>query len=66
MNTNDCARARKAKKTCVITIESEPVEGNVPTVGETTITVPLPGKLGSLIRIRRDFIVEILKSAEDI
>ena len=66
MNSDDCARARKLKKTCVLTIEGETVDGKVPTLGDPTISVPQSGKLASLIRIRRDFIVEILKSAEDI
>jgi hypothetical protein len=66
MNTDDCARARKANKTCVLTIEDEKVDGKVPTAGESTISIPITGKHGSLIRIRRDFIVEILRSAENI
>jgi len=66
MATDDCARARKAGKTCVLTIGDEDVEGGVPTAGETKIDVLVIGTMGSLIRLRRDFIPEILKSAEDI
>ncbi|MEO8703721.1 MAG: hypothetical protein ABI867_26965 [Kofleriaceae bacterium] len=67
MNTDDCARARKANKTCVLTIDDDgAIDGKVPVAGESTITIPIGGKLNSLIRIRREFIVEILRSAENI
>lgn len=66
MATDDCARARKAGKTCVLTIDETDIEGGVPQAGETKIDVLVIGKMGSLIRLRRDFIPEILKSAEDI
>lgn len=66
MKTDDCERARKANKTCVLTIEDEQIEGGRPTIDDTALVLPITGKSGSLIRIRRDFIVEILKSAEDL
>lgn len=66
MKNDDCARARAANKTCVLTIEDEQIEGGRPTIDDTPIVLPLTGKSGSLIRIRRDFIAEILKSAEDL
>jgi hypothetical protein len=66
MSSDDCARARKQNKTCVLTIEDEKVEGGVPSIGGEPITIIDWTKMGSLIRIRREFIVEILKSAEDI
>ncbi len=66
MSSDDCARARKAGKTCVLTIEDETIEGQNPTAGETPIGAITFGTAESLIRIRRDFIVEILKSAEDL
>jgi hypothetical protein len=66
MNTDDCARARAAGKTCVINIEGIDVEGlKVGSTGER-FTAPDFGKAGSLIKLRRDFIPEILKSAEDL
>lgn len=66
MNTDDCARARAAGKTCVINIEGIDVEGlKVGSTGER-FTAPDFGRAGSLIRLRRDFIPEILKSAEDL
>ncbi len=66
MSRDDCARARRENKTCVLTIEDEKVEGGRPTAGETTILVNQFPNHASLIRIRRDFIVEILKTAEDL
>lgn len=66
MNTDDCARARAAGKTCVINIEGIDVEGTKVGGNGERITIPDIGRSGSLIRIRRDFIPEILKSAEDL
>lgn len=66
MKTDDCARARKAGKTCVLSIEDETIEGGSPKAGETPLTAMAFGKVGSLIKLRRDFIEEILRSAEDI
>lgn len=66
MATDDCARARKLNKTCVLKIEDEQIEGSTPTAGESPIVVNPFGTHGSLIRIRHHFIPEILKSAEDL
>jgi len=66
MTTDDCARARKQNKTCVLSIEDEKIEGGRPSAGETTILVTDFIKHNSLIQIRRDFIPEILKTAEDL
>ena len=66
MADDDCARARKANKTCVLSIGAEDVDGKVPMVSDQTITIPIGGKAASLIHIRLDFIQEILKSAEDL
>lgn len=66
MATDDCARARKQNKTCVLSIEDEQIEGTTPTYGDPPIVVDLFGKHGSLITLRRDFIPEILKTAEDL
>lgn len=67
MHTDDCAKAREKNKPCVIDM-GKPEEVNGKTVvpkGEDITTIPT-GKNGSLIHIRRDFIVEILKTAEDL
>ena len=66
MKTDDCARARKQNKTCVIDMGKEEVEGGVPKASGTSVAVIQTTKQPSLIRLRKDFIVEILKSAEDL
>jgi hypothetical protein len=66
MASDDCARARKQGKTCVLTIESEIVDGDKPVSTESQISVSTFITHASLITIRRDFIPEILKTAEDI
>jgi len=66
MATDDCARARRAKKDCVLTIDTEEIEGGTPRPNSTTVTALLGTKHPSLIQVRRDFIREILKSAEDL
>jgi hypothetical protein len=66
MKADDCAQARKQNKTCVLSIEDESIEGNKPVAGETSVLAIKFSQHSSLIRIRRDFISEILKSAEDL
>jgi hypothetical protein len=66
MNTDDCAKARKQNKTCVINIEGIDVEGGVGKGQGERISVPDFGTHRSLIRLRMDFIPEILKTAEDL
>ncbi len=66
MAKGDCARARAMGKTCVLDIEGMEVEGGAATGGGSHVSIADFGKTGSLIRIRRDFIAEIIKSAEDI
>jgi len=66
MKTDDCAKARAAGKTCVISIEGLEVEGTVGTGNLPPIITRGFDKGASLIRIRKDFIPEILKSADDI
>jgi hypothetical protein len=66
MHSDDCARARKQNKTCVLDMGTETLEGNVGKNEGERVDILTFSKLPSLIRIRRDFIVEILKSAEDL
>jgi hypothetical protein len=67
MHTDDCARARAQNKTCVIDMgKGDDVEGNAPGAGGIGIIAIETTKAASLIHLRRDFIVEILKSAEDL
>jgi hypothetical protein len=67
MAAQDCARARKAHKACVLTFSTgDTVDGKVPTGDGTTVTALQHGKMPSLIHVREDFRAEIIKSAEDI
>ncbi|MDQ3369274.1 MAG: hypothetical protein M3680_27930 [Myxococcota bacterium] len=66
MASDDCARARALHRTCVLSIEGEQVEGTVATSGEPQLAVIGFTSHASLIRLRRDFIVELLKTAEDL
>ena len=67
MHTDDCARARKQNKTCVIDMgKGDTVDGTTPTAGGSTTSVIEFPKTANMIHLRRDFIVEILKTAEDL
>ncbi len=67
MHSDDCASARKQHKTCVLDMgKGDTVDGNAVTPTGTSVGVITTAKEPSLIRLRRDFIVEILKSAEDL
>jgi hypothetical protein len=66
MKTDDCARARKANKTCVLDMGKEDIEGGVSRGDGEKVDILQFSKASSLIHIRRDFIIEILKTAEDI
>lgn len=66
MKTDDCARARKQNKLCVLDMRGETLEGTVGKGDGERIGLVEFGKSGSLVRIRREFITEILKSAEDL
>lgn len=66
LQTDDCARARKLNKTCELKIEGETLEGNGVTPTGVGINVRQYAVLNSLIHIRKDFIPEIVKAAEDI
>jgi hypothetical protein len=66
LRTDDCAKARKQHKDCEISIENEQVEGQGLKKPTDDVTVPQWAKAGSLIRLRTDFIAEIIKSAEDL
>jgi hypothetical protein len=66
MKADDCARARKQNKTCVLDMGTEEIQGDVKTPTGTSVGLIKFGTAASLIRVRKDFIVEILKSAEDL
>jgi len=66
MVTDDCAKARKLNRDCILTMESHEVNGGTPGATGINVTVLKPTPQPSLIRIRRDFIQEIVKTAEDL
>ncbi len=66
MHTDDCARARKENKPCVLDMKGEELDGPVVKLDDTKVQVLTTTKQPSLIKVRRDFIVEILKTAEDL
>jgi hypothetical protein len=66
MKNDDCARARKLNKTCVLDMRSETLEGGVAKNEGERVDIAVFFKATSLIHIRRDFITEIIKTAEDI
>jgi hypothetical protein len=67
MHTDDCAKARKQNRTCVIDMgEGEKIGGNGLSPTGTAIGILKPHALPSLLPIRHEFIVEILKTAEDL
>lgn len=66
MATDDCAKARKANKTCVIDMGNDIIDVDLPKNTGSMIDVISYKGHQSLIRVRTDFIPEILKSAEDL
>lgn len=67
MATDDCAKARKAGKTCVLSItDDDDIVGKVPTYDDPSTGFLQFGDHDSLVKVRRDFIPEILRTAEDI
>jgi hypothetical protein len=65
-HADDCAAARKANKTCVLDMGKEELTADKPIPPDINVKVIKIEKEPSLIHLRRDFIVEILKSAEDL
>lgn len=63
---DDCAKARAANKTCVIDMGNEKIDGEVPKNDDLKIDVIKFTGTNSLIHLRRDFIPEIIKTAEDL
>ena len=62
----DCARARAQHKDCVLDIAAEEIDGDKPVVTDAMINFLQWTKSQSLIHLRRDFIPEIVKTAEDL
>ncbi|HUJ60894.1 MAG TPA: hypothetical protein VLX92_20465 [Kofleriaceae bacterium] len=68
MHDADCAAMRKQGKPCKIFDmgEGEKIDGNGVRPDGVAVGVATIGKDASLIRLRREFIVEIIKTAEDL
>ena len=66
MHTDDCARARKQNKTCVLDMGGEKIQTGVGGATGVGVAVIQPTKEPSLIHIRTEFITEIIRSAEDL
>lgn len=65
-STSDCARARHAGKTCVLDLPAEVLTGESDTAGDLALHLLVFGTEASLIRVRHDFIPEIVKTADDL
>jgi hypothetical protein len=66
MHVDDCAKATKAGRTCVLDMAGDSLTGEAPKGDGMTSTGLVFLEGASLIRLRRDFITEIIKSAEDL
>jgi hypothetical protein len=64
--SSECARARKAGKPCQLTIEPEQVGGDRPTPDGTDLRLRRFEPVGSMIRLRMEFIDQIVKAADDL
>ncbi len=65
-HSDDCAAARKANKTCVLDMGKEELTADKPVGTGIGVGVIKIEKEPSLIHLRTDFIVEIIRSAEDL
>jgi hypothetical protein len=65
-HSDDCAAARKANRTCIIDMGKEELTGDKPVGQGVGVAVIKIEKEPSLIHLRTDFIVEIIRSAEDL
>ena len=67
LHTDDCARATAQHRACVIDMGTgDDIEGTAANGAGDAVTLIAWTKAGSLIRLRRDFITELIKSAEDL
>ncbi|HEX3473845.1 MAG TPA: hypothetical protein VHT91_02325 [Kofleriaceae bacterium] len=63
---SECARARKAGKPCQLTIEPEQVGGDRAIPDGMDLRLRRFEPSGSMIRLRREFIDQIVKSADEL
>lgn len=61
---SDCARAARLGKPCVLTMEDETITGERPASDGARLAVLGFGKHASLIRLRYDFLNEIVRAAD--
>jgi len=66
MSDKDCALARKEGRTCILTIEGIDVPGERPGSTDAAINIIKFLRDHSLVKVRKDFIPEILRTAEDL
>ena len=66
MVTDDCAKAVKAHKQCVIDMGGETLDGEAPKGDGLGVVARAFAQVGKLMHPRRDFIVEIVQSAENL
>ena len=66
MSDKDCAQARKEGRTCYLKIEGIDVGGSRPGSTDATIGMIEFLRNHSLVKVRKDFIPEILRTAEDL
>jgi hypothetical protein len=62
----DCARAKKLHKQCVLSFGAEDIEGSMLSPGGSDIQSQGTTTFASLIHLRYDFRAEIIKAAEDL
>jgi hypothetical protein len=66
-NERDCARARATGRACELTLDPETVSGaGAGTLYEHAAVWQHPEKWSSLIRLRRDFVRQIVGTAHDL
>jgi len=63
---SECARARKAGKPCQLTIEPEQVGGDRAIPDGTDLRLRRFEPSGSMLRLRREFIDQIVKAADEL
>jgi len=66
MSDNDCAKARAENRTCILKIEGMDVPGARPGSTDPSIGMIEFLRNHSLVKVRKDFIPEILRTAEDL
>ena len=66
MHADDCAKARAANRLCVIDMTGEQLDGTKPRGDGFATRVLTYTNHNSLVHIRRDFIEQVLKTAEDL